>query len=72
MPFGLWTACTHPNEMTDRGIDELERFIQINAKHFVDINKLKYKKWTILNSLFSSFYWMFWKSTFDFRMVMRK
>ena len=57
MPFGLWTACCHPNEMTDRGIDELEKFIQINAKNFVDINKLKYKKWTIFNSLFSIFYW---------------
>ena len=65
MPFGLWTACTHPNEMTDRGIDELEKFIQINAKHFVNINKLKYKKWTILNSLFSLFYW-------TTRKVMRK
>jgi hypothetical protein len=65
MPFGLWTACTHPNEMTDRGIDELEKFIQINAKHFIDIDKLEYKKWTILNSLFSLFYW-------TTRMVMRK
>ena len=65
MPFGLWTACIHPNEMTDREFDELEKFIQINAKHFVDIDKLKYKKWTVLNSLFSYFYWVL-------RMVMRK
>jgi peptidoglycan/xylan/chitin deacetylase (PgdA/CDA1 family) len=65
MPFGLWTACIHPNELIDREFDELEKFIQINAKHFVDINKLKYKKWTVLNSLFSYFYWIL-------RMVMRK
>ena len=65
MPFGLWTACIHPNEMIDREFDELEKFIQINAKHFVDIDKIKYKKWTVLNSLFSYFYWIL-------RMVMRK
>jgi hypothetical protein len=58
MPFGLWTACSHPNEMTENDIDDLERFIQNNSKYFVDINKLKYKKWTIFNSLFSSFYWI--------------
>ena len=58
MPFGLWTACSHPNEMIDNDIDDLERFIQNNSKYFVDINELKYKKWTIFNSLFALFYWM--------------
>jgi predicted deacetylase len=35
MPFGLWTFCIHPNTMTERGLDRLERFLAENRETFV-------------------------------------
>ena len=58
MPFGLWTICIHPNEMTSMEFHKLEGFIQKNAKDFVSINELKYKKWSTLDSIFTYFYWI--------------
>ena len=36
MPFGIWTVCLHPSNMSKPQIDELEDFIQNNSECFPD------------------------------------
>lgn len=58
MPFGVWTSCFHPNDMTDQEFDRLEEFIEINHQEFVDVNDLRYKKLCLMNYLFEKLYWI--------------
>lgn len=57
MPLGTWTVCFHPNEMSENEFYVLKKFIEKNYKNFININNLKYKKFCILNNLFSFIYW---------------
>lgn len=57
MPFGTWTGCFHPNEMTEKEFINLENFLKINHKEFISIDALKYKKYSIVNMFFSLIYW---------------
>jgi len=58
MPFGVWTGCFHPNEMSDKEFNDLENFIKKNYKNFIDINHLKYKEFCLLNIVFEKIYWI--------------
>jgi len=58
VPFGTWTGCFHPNEMSDKEFDDLEIFIKNNHENFININELKYKKFCILNLFFEKIYWL--------------
>ncbi len=57
MPFGVWTGCFHPNEMSEKEFNDLEIFIEKNHQNFINIDKLKYKKTCILNIIFEKMYW---------------
>lgn len=56
MKFGTWTICLHPSEMTNNQIDMLVFFIKNNSNDFVSIDKLNYKKYSILDYLFNIFF----------------
>lgn len=58
VPFGIWTGCFHPNEMSDKEIENLEIFIKNNKEQFIDIEQLKYKNFCIINYLFEKTYWI--------------
>jgi len=58
MPFGTWTGCFHPNEMSEKEFNDLESFIEKNHQNFININELKYKKFCLINFLFSKIYWI--------------
>ena len=57
MPFGVWTSCFHPNNMTDKEFEKLESFLKKNNKDFLGIEKLKFKKFCLLNDIFEFIYW---------------
>ena len=52
MLFGVWTGCFHPNTMNENDFHNLELFIKENKDDFIDIEKLKYKQFCIMNVLF--------------------
>jgi len=56
MYFGTWTICLHPSEMTSVQIDSIATFIQNNSENFTSIDKLIYKKHSMLDSLFGMFF----------------
>ena len=49
MPFGIWTGCFHPNEMSEKEFRDLDSFMEENYQNFIDIKVLKYKSFSILN-----------------------
>ena len=56
MPFGVWTICLHPSEMTANQIKELEKFITLNKHDFISvdvINVEKNKATKFLDKIFS-------------------
>lgn len=57
IPFGIWTGCFHPNNMTYKEIENMKIFIEENYKYFIDISELKYKNISILNYFFQKVYW---------------
>jgi len=59
MPFGTWTICYHPDEMSDRDFEILEDFLELNHKKFISIDKLKLTKKpkSILEKSFEKLYW---------------
>ncbi len=57
MPFGIWTGCFHPNEMSDKDYQRLKQFIESNHKNFIDAEKLNYKVFNLFNTIFSKLYW---------------
>ena len=57
MPIGVWTSCFHPNEMSEKEFNRLESFLEKNHKNFTKIKNLKFKKFCILNNIFSLIYW---------------
>jgi hypothetical protein len=57
MPIGVWTSCFHPNEMSEKEFSRLESFLEKNHKNFTQIKNLKFKKFCILNNIFSLIYW---------------
>ncbi|WP_425075370.1 DUF2334 domain-containing protein [Psychroserpens sp. S379A] len=61
MPFGLWTICLHPNNMSENDIENIKLFIQKNTSHFIDIDTLQYGKRTLLDKTFNYLYWLFFK-----------
>jgi len=61
MPFGTWTGCFHPNTMSEEDMKNLEKFIEKNHDYFVDIDKLKYRRFCILNKIFEILFWSLWK-----------
>jgi len=58
MPFGVWTGCFHPNEMSEKEFQDLESFVKENYQNFIDIKDLKYKSFSFLNLLFEKIYWI--------------
>ncbi|PNX53408.1 MAG: hypothetical protein BV458_04610 [Thermoplasmata archaeon M9B2D] len=59
MPFGIWTSCFHPNEMSDREFENLKNFIDQNHENFIDAHVLatvKRKK-NLFDRLFETVYW---------------
>jgi len=58
MPFGVWTVCLHPNEMKEEEFLSTEDFIKKNYKYFIDIEKLKYRRFCLLNIIFEKTYWI--------------
>jgi len=52
MPFGVWTSCFHPNTMNENEFHNLELFIKENKDDFIDIEKLKYKQFCMMNIIF--------------------
>jgi len=61
MPFGLWTICLHPNQMTGNEIDKLNKFLYKNRASFINIDELNYGKLSGIDKLFNSVYWMLFK-----------
>lgn len=61
MPIGVWTACFHPNEITEIEILNLENFIKNNYQDFINIDILTYKNISILNYLFNITYLILFK-----------
>ncbi len=58
MPFGVWTGCFHPNDMSDKEFDDLEIFMKNNYENFINIKELQYKRFCILNLFFEKIYWL--------------
>ncbi|MCD6419935.1 MAG: DUF2334 domain-containing protein [Synergistetes bacterium] len=60
-PFGVWTACFHPNEMGEDEFKDLEKFIRENRESFIDLKKLNYNKtyfMNVINVIFEKLYWL--------------
>jgi len=57
MPIGIWTSCFHPSIISEKEYINLEKFIQNNHQNFIDIKDLDYRRFCILNNIFSFIYW---------------
>jgi len=47
MPFGVWTICLHPSDMSLERIASFETFVQVNKKKFISIEDLSFSKYSI-------------------------
>ena len=57
MPFGCWTACFHPNEISDQEFKALELFLDSNSSNFKSLDSLRFIKFSLTNIIFSYIYW---------------
>ncbi len=63
-PFGLWTICLHPNNMSDEQINSLEGTIQLHKSFFISFNEnlLVNRKQNLLDTLFRKFFlWKYYR-----------
>lgn len=59
MPFGLWTACFHPNEIKETELKDLKNFICNHYQSFENINVVKktLNSKGFINKVFEHLYW---------------
>lgn len=59
MPFGLWTICFHPDMMSDKAFDILEKFLDKNSMHVISLNDLESKPRVknVVEKIFERLYW---------------
>jgi peptidoglycan/xylan/chitin deacetylase (PgdA/CDA1 family) len=59
MPFGTWTICYHPDEMSDKDFEKLEDFLEQHYKKFISVDDLNLTKKpkSITQRVFEKIYW---------------
>ena len=61
LPLGVWTICLHPNEMSEEDFKKMDEFLKREKKHFILLEELKYKSYSVFNFSFELIYKLLWR-----------